>query len=230
MSFCDIGFWANETRRESKTHVKSIVPQRTLSDTRDSNSYTVRKLADGKCWMTQNLRLVGSRTLTSSDSDVTSNFTLTASDSSTWCDSDNATCVNKSMILNSGNSSYGTYYNWYAATAGTGKYETTSGNAASSVCPKGWKLPTGGGSSEFQALYSKYNTPTKVMSANGPAIVLSGYRYQGNTVFQNSNSIYWSSTPSGNAYGFILNGDSSVFYTTNGGNKYLGATVRCLAR
>ena len=33
------------------------VAQRTLYDIRDNNSYTVRKLADGNCWMTTNLNL-----------------------------------------------------------------------------------------------------------------------------------------------------------------------------
>ncbi|MBR0416074.1 hypothetical protein IJI64_02860, partial [Candidatus Saccharibacteria bacterium] len=49
----------------------SYVPQRILSDIRDGETYTVRKLADGHCWMTENLRL----------GDPTKEITLTPADS-----------------------------------------------------------------------------------------------------------------------------------------------------
>ena len=42
----------------SKTFNGDLVPEATLTDTRDGNTYTVRKLADGNCWMTDNLRLI----------------------------------------------------------------------------------------------------------------------------------------------------------------------------
>ena len=46
-----------------------------LKDTRDGKYYWVVKLADGNCWMTQNLELdLGGRTLTPQDSDVSSNW------------------------------------------------------------------------------------------------------------------------------------------------------------
>ena len=47
----------------------------TLTDTRDANSYTVRYI-NGACWMTQNLRLSGGRTLTSADSNVASSWSF----------------------------------------------------------------------------------------------------------------------------------------------------------
>ncbi|MBQ6355274.1 hypothetical protein IJJ18_02560 [Candidatus Saccharibacteria bacterium] len=63
---------------------------KTLTDSRDNKTYTVKKLNDGNIWMTQNLRLVGSKTLTSADSNVTTSFNLTASNSGTWCTSNNS--------------------------------------------------------------------------------------------------------------------------------------------
>ncbi len=46
-----------------------------LRDTRDNKYYWVAKLADGNCWMTQNLDLnLSGRTLTPSNSDVSSNW------------------------------------------------------------------------------------------------------------------------------------------------------------
>lgn len=46
-----------------------------LEDVRDGKLYWVAKLADGRCWMTQNLELdLGGRTLTPADSDVSSTW------------------------------------------------------------------------------------------------------------------------------------------------------------
>ncbi len=117
----------------------------TLTDVRDNNTYTVYKFKDGKCWMTQNLKLtnynVGAmsypdgRTLIPSTSDVSSTWTLPVS-SKTGFSSDTAS--NTYITNNTG------YYTWCAATAGTCSSATSDGaNAPSSICPKGWKLPVG---------------------------------------------------------------------------------------
>ena len=51
-----------------------------LKDTRDDKMYWVAKLADGNCWMTQNLDLdLNGRTLTPADSDVSENWTYNGS-------------------------------------------------------------------------------------------------------------------------------------------------------
>ena len=55
--FCDIKILDLEPWWESTLAIKPIVAQRILYDIRDGNSYRVRKLADGNCWMTENLRL-----------------------------------------------------------------------------------------------------------------------------------------------------------------------------
>ena len=47
----------------------------TLKDSRDNNTYTVTKIADDKCWMTENLRITNA-TLTSEDSDLEKTITL----------------------------------------------------------------------------------------------------------------------------------------------------------
>ena len=48
------------------------VPEATLIDSRDGKSYIVRKLADGQCWMSQNLDLDldSTKTYTSADTDI----------------------------------------------------------------------------------------------------------------------------------------------------------------
>ena len=57
-----------------------------MIDSRDNTTYQVIKLSSG-CWMKENLKLTGSRTLTSADSDVFWNFTLPSS-SSGWATTD----------------------------------------------------------------------------------------------------------------------------------------------
>ena len=57
----------------------SFVPRTVLTDTRDGKEYLVSKLADGKCWMSQNLALDLStnKTLTNTDTDLNSKISWT---------------------------------------------------------------------------------------------------------------------------------------------------------
>ena len=193
-----------------------------LLDARDNNTYHVRKLADGKCWMTDNLKLGkddDTMTLHPSDSNVSSDFVLPVSDISATGFS---TVDDKALYLGSDSG----YYNFYTATAGTGGTSLTSGNASSSICPKGWRLPTGGVSGEFKALYDRYNTVSALM--NDPGFVGAGR--VGNLT--NNWGYYWSSTvPSGSsAYYLYLNTNGSDI---NPGTDYYGKqngySVRCVA-
>ncbi|MBQ1373293.1 hypothetical protein IIY66_00610 [Candidatus Saccharibacteria bacterium] len=60
---------------------ETIVPTATLTDIRDNKTYEIAKLADGNCWMTQNLDLDLSTgtTLTPVDTDITEDWTPTRS-------------------------------------------------------------------------------------------------------------------------------------------------------
>ena len=202
-----------------------------LRDERDNNVYTVAKLADGKCWMTQNLRLTGSRTLTSSDSDVSSNWTLPAETAGTfdWGDTCVDTAYNMKSTTATTYASYGNYYNWYAATAGTGTCSRSSGNASSSICPRGWRLPTGGYNREFQTLYNNYNSASAMMSS--PVnFAPSGRREGSRIMLRDLTGYYWSSTADSSYYANYLyiasSGAGPAYYNY----KYLGYTVRCVAR
>ncbi len=150
------------------------IPTTTLLDDRAGQvSYTVKKLADGKCWMTENLALPAGAVLSASDSDldgtVVSSYTLPssrtpftnspASDAEEMYDpvAGGGTTTTSSEYY-----SYkvGNYYSWRTATAGTGRGSDTNGGAANdpfgqnmntqntntlvSICPKGWRLPTDG--------------------------------------------------------------------------------------
>ena len=137
-----------------------------LTDNRDGNTYTVAKLADGKCWMTENLRLdLGSATITSDNTNSPADgFATEVAGTETAekavCKADTSACVDQvkydkdninreltaSYSSNNNESSwfgYGVLYNWYTATAGNGTLAQTSGAAVGDICPKGWRLPTG---------------------------------------------------------------------------------------
>ena len=152
-----------------------------LSDARDDKYYRVTKMADGHCWMTDNLALDGTdkagnqRTLTPNDSNVTSNYTFpagtdiendttrvdtapqiysgNANDVTSECDSSYPDCVVNTSTK------YGNLYNFMAATAGQGT-ASFSGTATQSVCPKGWRLPDNTGDFSYANLFGKYGLPT----------------------------------------------------------------------
>ena len=199
----------------------NYVPTKTLTDTRDNNTYTVSKLADGKCWMTQNLRIID-KTITPADSDVTSNYTIPVSDLSGF---DSYNTSNAYVDGDDG------FYNWYTATAGTGTYalSTQGQNTTVSICPKGWRLPTGGNGGEFQTLYNNYNSSSAIRSS--PVnLTLSGDVYSSSRYNQGSGGRYWSSTVHSSYGAYTL-----YLYTSNvdpAGNsgKDNGFSVRCVAR
>ena len=199
----------------------NYVPTKTLVDTRDDNTYTVSKLADGKCWMTQSLRIIN-KTITPADSDVMTSYTIPASSISGFSSYDTS---------NAYVDSDGGFYNWYTATAGTGTYSMSSGNTTVSICPKGWRLPTGGNSnSEFQALYSNYTSSSALMS-NPVNLTLSGYAWSDVHRYQGSGGRYWSSTVDSNKYAYHFYLDTSTtYFAVNYYDKYHGFSVRCIAR
>ena len=97
---------------------REIVPTTTLTDKRDGKQYTVSKLADGNCWMTQNLRLGESEelVLSSMESDVEDEFRLPAVQTSGQSGWNNSVA----HLYYTGDEETGAVYNWLAATAGQG--------------------------------------------------------------------------------------------------------------
>ena len=194
----------------------------TLKDVRDGNTYTVAKLKDGKCWMTQNLRIIN-KTITPADSDVTANYTIPTSSLSGFISYDTS---------NAYVDSDGGFYTWYTATAsiGTTALSTQGQNAAVSICPKGWRLPTGGNSnSEFQALHSNYNS-SSVLRSNPVNLTLSGFVQNSSRYNQSSGGYYWSSTVNSSYGAYFLYLVSSGVYPAASQYKYIGFSVRCIAR
>ena len=191
----------------------------TLTDTRDSNTYTVAKLPDGNCWMTQNLRLSSttedgsSRILTSADSNVTRNWTfptgsLTSGNSYTEARSTISTDPEHAL-------EYGGYYNYCAASAGTVCNDTTAQDATQDICPKGWRLPT---LNETEGI-------TNHTSAFSPAY--SGLYVSGSLNNTGSYGFWWSATAfdSSRQYYLVYNSGS---LNTSYSSKVNGLSVRCI--
>ena len=188
----------------------------TVYDSRDGNDYTVRYINEA-CWMTQNLRLSSttergeSRVLTSADSNVASswefpNNSLTSGNSYTEA---------RSTI--SSNTSYGGYYNYCAASAGT-VCSQTQASASQSICPKGWELPT---KAQFDAIAGN----SSYRSAFSP--VYSGYYVDGSLYYTGSYGYWWSATAYNSNYQYILYYGGGSLGTDFNGKRY-GYSVRCV--
>ena len=181
----------------------------TVVDSRDGSDYTVRYI-NGACWMTQNLRLSGGRTLTSADSNVASSwsFPSTPLDGSSYSYTD-------PQVTISSNTSYGGYYNFCAASAGTNCQTSSTVNTTYDICPKGWRLPT----------LNEMSGITGYASAFSP--VLSGNYYNGMLYGTGSNGNWWSATAYNSYYQYYLTYGGSSLYTIYN-HKYFGFSVRCI--
>ena len=149
----------------------------TLTDARDGKTYTVAKLDDNKCWMTQTLALAlwdeeknQAITLTPDDSDIRANWQSPTGPSAIWPETDASSCeastytpeaCNIARYYNGSETSnwkeeYGYYYSWGSATAGQ-SIDIEKGVATQSICPKGWRLPLNGVNGDFGQLFAITN-------------------------------------------------------------------------
>ena len=200
----------------------------TLVDVRDGNSYLVAKLKDNKCWMTENLRLVD-KVLTPVDSDVTSNFTVPASNLNMANTYDSPTVL-PMAYYNPSRPQDGAYYNWFTATAGTGGRNIPEGvDVSSSVCPSGWRLSYGGSRSEYLSLLNSYDGNVANLRSAPLNFITPGYAHERNLIGIGSNGLYWSSTagPANWAHRMSIWGNNS-----DQGSSWQvdGALVRCLVK
>lgn len=218
-----------------------------LVDSRDNNTYAVAKLADGHCWMLENLRLVPSSTTFSSSNtnSPTADFISAAPSSSTsnvLCNSNNSACMDQIQFnannlntsltpaYNTNNTtsywlSYGMMYNWYTATAGNGLYSRSSGSATGDICPSGWRLPTGGSSGDYSALTKKgtvTNFPFNFINSGDFNNKVPGGR--------GTFGRWWSSTATNNNAAYRLGISSTGATPTGSWNKWDGFAVRCIVK
>ena len=150
---------------------------------------------------------------------------------------------------------YGAYYNWYAATAGSGTWamSTAGTDAVNSVCPSNWQLPDnseGDGKSFYNLLITKhglvaglgaeqyYSTtiatmaPFSFIRSGLMSFVSGGPTYAGSA----GGGYYWSRESNGgdSAYGLQFgsgnNNTTNNFKPSNTDSKLRGYAVRCVAR
>ena len=244
----------------------------TLTDTRDSKTYSVAKLADGKFWMTSNLNLAGGTVLSSDKSDVpsASYYTLPASTaitSGTSVASGQFSSDSGEYVFNTGNNTTtcdsstpcNSYYSWLTATAGgkdtSGTAVTGDGyNAAYSICPKGWRLPTATteGVSRDSGGYTGGDFYQMILAVTGQSSLANGY-YESTSNFYNnagpgttpgfllagnyynstfsdggSYGYYWSSTSISGTTAYSLNFGSSRVSSASNDSRRRGFSVRCV--
>ncbi len=196
----------------------SVGDSKKLVDNRsNSTSYTVTKFKDNKCWMAENLKLGATSTttaLTPNDSDVTANWTmpaLTTASAPVWGTNSNPSSLSNSWFnINGATTTSGYLYSWCMATANSCttlpvKTDGTYQQAPSSICPKGWALPS---TTDYQNLL----TAAGATSSNGKSIlmaspynfVVTGYVVGSNTI-PNSTGGYYSTSESSYTYYSAMN-------------------------
>lgn len=155
--------------------------------------------------------------------------------------------TNPNFYANNGNKTFsateydahylvGNYYQWNAATAGTGG-TISSGQASGSICPKGWKLPTNNNSNfgSFDKLVSSGGISSDVTKITSAPY----YFVRGGNIDQSVNLLayvgnggnYWGSTPSSSSTSYNLNISAATsVLLNNSAARYYGLSVRCVAR
>ena len=215
-----------------------------LVDLRDNNAYRVRKLKDGLCWMIENLRISGPKNLSKETTDLNDRDTFFLNSSIDVFFVGTAPQMNARSVSNfvSGTTErIGAYYNWFTATAASGTYGAELHEAPSSICPKGWRLPTGAESGEFLKLANLYGyddgkasvaAAASLKDSNGPNFILSGFYGTTSAGGQNVAGYYWASTADGDGARYLAIFSSSVtpLYVDYGNEEYHGHTVRCVSR
>lgn len=205
----------------------------TLQDSRDNNIYTIFKGKDNKCWMSQNLKLIG-KTITSSDSNVNSGTSFSVPNNN-WASSlDSNEKYTNPYTYNTGDTIYGVYYNYPAASAGTISGTANTTETTQDICPKGWRLPS---HTEQQALLTAYGiTDTSagsVIARSRPiSLVFSGYVDYNMTTPSDYGleGFYYSSTANSGTLRYRLYITDSRATTDSTSTMRVGRSIRCIAK
>lgn len=214
-------------------------------DARDNHTYWVQKLGT-QCWTLTNLAYAGGGTNTYSDTISTSvlkNGTSNSTDSYTepqYYIPPNANVTSEPTNPDASTSSssptpqFGYLYNWCAAMGGQAQAcqnATGSNFTSASICPAGWRLPTGNGGdfAILNATVNSGNTDTDYGIDVNWLGQLSGNRWSSvGFNAQATHGYYWSSTQlssmsSYSLFFYVPQVDASYY-----AGKYMGLAVRCL--
>ncbi len=164
-----------------------------------------------------------------SDSQNYHSIPMTVSSGNSWTKDTTTTSYG------AGSGKIGVYYNYCAASAGSYCYGddtsagTSSGDATEDLCPIGWRMPTGGSSGEYQALYSAYSNNVSDFQT-ALSTPLSGFFYSGLTYAQGALGYWWSSTWNSNYSMYILGANASGVSPASNNGRIYGYSLRCIAR
>ena len=230
----------------------------TVVDRRDGEEYTIQQLADGNCWMLDNLRLdptnINVRHETTFHTTNASTNTLSylewgGGDTSdqyaidgiaNWTSgySYSAPLINTTYKDTTGTGGYaagkyGVYYNYCAASAGSYCYgDGTDPGTPSGIISEDI-CPKGWrlpNSGESQEIYRSYTSDyTRFVSAFHSS--LPGY-FDGAIQNQGSVGLYWTSSNYGssNSNMYRLHVDASYVSTEDFGGRYNGYSIRCILK
>ncbi len=147
----------------------------------------------------------------------------------------------------------GNYYNWTAAIASNNSTNTgsTAGDiAANSICPKGWRLPNASQTSneynEFGIMLYKAGITSNLSAGNesvgyatngfnklrsNPYYFVRSGSIDGGTLYNPGvNGSCWSSTVSSSTSAYLLGFNGTDIYPGRNYGRYVGRSVRCVAR
>ena len=273
VDFCATNGIADANCMQKMVASNCTTTAKTVMDLRDGEQYKVQRLADGKCWLLDNLRfdiVAHKDDISSANTNITNSATLTSLKSGNRSAGNNYATAGVSYWTSSysysapliaiqgengegnewdsnttttsygsGSGKIGVYYNYCAASAGSYCYGdgtsegTPSGNATEDICPAGWRMPTGGSSGEYQALYDQYNTTQDATDTASLqynlSTPLSGLFYNDGSAYEQGSSGYlWSSTRYNDGSMYFLFVDSSYLYPPSNTVRGGGISVRCL--
>ena len=229
---------------------KTKVPRTTLIDSRDGTTYLVSKLADGKCWMSQNLEFeTDTEPLSNTTSDLVNYQSITMENSTkefndysyngnNWATDYSVKPNDDYKYFRGGTSASSTpsgvgsaynweragfYYNFYSAAAGSVNPGTTE--TEDTICPFGWTMPN---EMEWNAMLSTYSVNNLNAAVRDP-INIPAAGAMNNMLDQNRQYFDTGSA----AHYWLKDSQATVAsgYVNNSGMWVMvGASIRCIAK
>ncbi len=223
-------------------------------DRRDTRTYWIQKMADGRCWMLTNLAYAGGGSWASSYGYPDDRKTITNSNTLSYTaayymiptGSNVTSGTTNPSTSTTGTGQYGYLYNWCAAMGNqqnTNACRSTASPASNeriSICPSGWRLPTGDNGSltprnEVLLLTSAIGATSDAKGStilrNTMLAMYNGWWYSGFDG-QGVGGPWWGSTQhsSSAAYAKGLYFDAGSVHPTVQSNweKHYGFSLRCI--
>ena len=193
-------------------------------DARDGEEYTIQKLADGNCWMLDNLRLDPTETSLA----ALKGRTNASNESLTYLKNGGGTGMyapsgvvsapasladeklepfifagDKDVLVSmyydtNEKGKTGVFYNYCAVSAGSYCHEysgNTAGDATEDICPSGWRLPTGGEDGEYGDIFRIYENNGAGAAEYLKLVKAGEMRFnRSSPIWVNQDGEYWTST------------------------------------